>query len=91
MKIKSNHLPYDQIRKSMLNMLCSTRQLVTPYFMLVEYCSNCPKIGKIGLYFGGKNRLTLTVFDKKTGIGTFTVSLLLLVSVLTVIPVQSVS
>lgn len=85
MKIKSNHLLYDQIRKSMLNMLCSTRQLVTPYFMLVEYCSNCPKIGKIG------HRLTLTVFDKKTGIGTFTVSLLLLVSVLTVIPVQSAS
>lgn len=40
-------LQYTNHDKSRLNMLCNARQLISLYFILVEYCSSGLKIGKI--------------------------------------------
>lgn len=49
--------------KSRLNMFCNARQLITLYFVLLEYCSRGLKTGKIEL------KLALTVFDKSRNTG----------------------
>lgn len=56
MKIKDNLFIYNQIKNS-VKMLCSSRQWITLYFMLVEYCCGFNK-EKI------EHRCALTVFDK---------------------------